>query len=103
MSVRAVSVGNMRPMCCYEVEGMFLIPDGRCAVRCFRGAETTELAVRIRDFLKLPDGLQFELHNAGDADCQVRTLLSPSPSRRLLYDDSELRAPQATVSPPAAV
>ena len=75
--MRAVSVGNIRPMCCHEVEGMVLILDGRCAVRCFRGGEMTGLALRIRDFLKLPDGLQFEPHNTGDVDCQVRTLLSP--------------------------
>jgi hypothetical protein len=37
----------------------------------------TGLAVRIRDVLKLPDGLQFEPRNAGHVDCQVRTLLSP--------------------------
>lgn len=82
---------------------MFLISDGRCAVHCFRGGEMTGLALRIRDFPKLPDRLQFELHNMDHVDGQVRTLLSPSPPRRLLYDDSEPWVPQATVSPPATV
>jgi hypothetical protein len=81
MSVYYVSVGRVgrqhAPVRCYEEKGMFLIPDARRAVCCFRGAEMTGLAVRIRNFLKLPDGLQFELHNAGDVDSQVRTLLSP--------------------------
>jgi hypothetical protein len=103
MSMQAVPVGNLRPMCCHEVEGMFLVPDGRCTVRCFRGGEMTGLAPGMRDFLKLPDGLQFEPHNTGDVDCQVRNLLSPSPPRRALYNDSEPLAPQAAVSPPATV
>lgn len=101
--MRAVSVGNMRPICCHEVEGMFLIPDGRCTVRSFRGGEMTRPALGIRDFLKLPDGLQFEPHNAGDAACQVRSLLSPPPFHRPPYPDSEPLAPQAAVSPPATV
>jgi hypothetical protein len=56
-----------------------------------------------RDFLKLPVGLQHELHNTGDMDCQVQTLLSPSPPRRPRYHDSEPLALQAAVSQPATV
>ena len=101
--MRAVSVGNMRPMCCHEVEGMFPIPDGRCTDRCFHGRELTGLAPGIRGFPKFPDGLQFEPHNTGDVDCHVRNLVLSSSLRRPHHHDSELLTPQAAVSPPASV
>ena len=98
--MQALSVGNMCPMCRHEVEGMFLIPDGRCIVRCFHGGEMTGLTLGIRDCLKLSDGLQYEPHNTGDVGCQVRNLLSPSPPRRPLTHDTEPLALQAAVSQP---
>ena len=98
--MQAVSVGNMRPMRCHEVEGMFLIPDGRCTVR-FRGGEMTGLAPGIRHFLNPPNGLQFEPRNTSDVDCQVRNLIPPSPPHQSLYHDTEKLASPAAVSPPA--
>jgi hypothetical protein len=98
--MQALSVGNMCPMRCHEVEGMFLIPDGRRTVRCFRGGEMTGLALGVRDFLKLSAGLQCEPHNTGDMECQVRDVLLPSPPRRPFYHHSEPLAPQAAVSQP---
>jgi hypothetical protein len=103
MSLQAVPVGNMLPKRCHKVEGMFFIPDGRCKVRCFRGAQMTELALGGRDFPKRPVGLQHELHNTGDVDCHVQTLLSPPPPGRPRYHDSEPLAPQAAVSRSATV
>ena len=67
--MQAVQVGNMLPMRCHKVEGMFFIPDGRRTVRCCRGGDMTELALSGRDILKRPVGLRYELHNAGDMDC----------------------------------
>jgi hypothetical protein len=103
MSMQAVPVGNMLPMYCHEVEGMFFIPYGRCTVRCFRSGKMTELALGGRDFLKLRFGLQHELHNTSDVDCQVQTLLSPTPPRRPRYHDSVPLTLQAAVSQPATV
>jgi hypothetical protein len=100
MLMQAVPVGNMLPMHCHKVEGMFFIPDGRCTVRCFPSGQMTELALGGRDFLKLPCGLQHELHNTSD---EVQTLLSPTPPRRPRYHDSVPLALQAAVSQPATV
>jgi len=47
--------------------------------------------------MKLPVGLQHELHNTGDIDCQVQTLLSAPAPRRPHYNDPELLALQAAV------
>jgi len=63
----------------------------------------TELAPDGRDFLKLPVGAQRELHNMGDMDCQVQTLLSPSPPRRPRFSDFEPLKLQAAVSPGATL
>jgi hypothetical protein len=103
MSLQAVPVGNMLPKRYHKVEGMFFIPDGRCKVRCFRGAQMTELALGGRDFPKRPVGLQHELHNTGDVDCHVQTLISPPPPRRPRCHESEPLAPQAAVSRSATV
>jgi hypothetical protein len=82
---------------------MFPIPDGRCTARCVRGGEMIGLVLGIRHFVKPPDGLQFELRNTSDVDCQVRDLNPPSPPRWALCRDTEKLAPPAAVSPPAAV
>jgi hypothetical protein len=42
--LQAVPVGTI-VLRCHKVEGMFLIPDGRCTVRCRCGSDTTELAL----------------------------------------------------------
>ena len=79
--VDAGRVGRQHaPMRCHEVEGMFLIPDGRCTVR-FRGGEMTGLAPGIRHFLNPPDGLQLEPRNAATwtARCGTSYRLTPSP------------------------
>ena len=76
--MQAVLVGNMLPMRCHKVERMFLIPDGRCTVRCHRGGDMTALAPGGWDFLKLP--------------------VSPSPPRRPRFSDPEPMALQAAVS-----
>jgi hypothetical protein len=44
--MQALTVGNMLPMRCHKVEGMFFIPDGRCTVRCCRGGDMTQLALQ---------------------------------------------------------
>ena len=86
--VDAGRVGRQHAMRCHEVEGMFLIPDGRCTVR-FRGGEMTGLAPGIRHFLNPPNGLQLEPRNTSDVDCQVRNLIPPSPPHQSLYHDTE--------------
>lgn len=42
IAMPAVPVGNLLPMRCHKVEGMFFIPDGRCTVRCCRAGDMTE-------------------------------------------------------------
>ena len=95
MSVQTVPVGNMIPRHCHEVEEVFFILDGQCTVRCFADGEVSELALGRWDLMKLPIGLQHELYNTGDVDCQVQTLLSAPQPRRPQYDDPELLALQA--------
>jgi hypothetical protein len=51
--------------------------------------------------MKLPAGLQHELHNTGDIDCQVQTLRSAPQPRRPHYGDPELLALQAAATPQA--
>lgn len=97
MSLQTVPVGNMIPMHCHEVEEVFFILDGECVVRCFEGEEVTELRLGKWDLVKLPVGLQHELHNVGDVDCQVQTLLSAPTPRRPHYADPELLALQAAL------
>ena len=99
----AVPVGDMLPMRCHEVEEMFFIPDGRCTVRRARGGEPTEPAPLGRDFLKPPIGLRHERHKTSDVDCQVQTLLSPSPHRRPRHHNSRPPALQGAVSQAATV
>lgn len=101
MSIQTVPVGNMIPRHCHEVEEVFFILDGQCMVRCFADGEVSELTLGRWDLLKLPVGLQHELHNTGDVDCQVQTLLSAPQPRRPQYDDPELLALQAAVGQPA--
>ncbi len=98
MRKQAVPVGDMLPMRCHEVEEMFFIPDGQWTVRRARVGEPTELAPDDRDFLKPAIGLRHERHRTSDVDCQVQTLLSPSPPRRPRHHNSEPPALQAAVS-----
>jgi quercetin dioxygenase-like cupin family protein len=100
MSIQTVPVGNMIPKHCHEVEVVFFILDGQCTVRCFAGDEVTELSLGRWDLMKLPVGPQHELHNTGDVDCQVQTLLSAPQPRRPQYEDPELLALQAAVTEP---
>jgi mannose-6-phosphate isomerase-like protein (cupin superfamily) len=95
MSIQTVPVGNMIPMHCHEVEEVFFILEGQCTVRCFDGNEVTDLALGKWDLVQLPVGLQHELHNTGDVDCQVQTMLSAPTPRRPHYNDPELLALQA--------
>lgn len=95
MCKQAVPVGDMLPMRCHEVEEMFFIPDGRCTVRRARGGKP---APGGRDFLQPPIGLRHERHRTSDVDCQVQTLLAPSPPRRPRHHNSEPPALQAAVS-----
>jgi uncharacterized cupin superfamily protein len=97
MSVQTVPPGNMIPMHCHEVEEVFFILDGECLVKCFQDTEMTELRLGKWDLVKLPVGLQHELHNTGTVDCQVQTLLSAPAPRRPQYNDPELLALQAKV------
>jgi hypothetical protein len=98
MPKQAVPVGDMLPMRYHEVEEMLFIPDGRCTVRRTRGGEPTRPAPVGRDFLKSPIGLRRERHKTSDVDCQVQTLLSPSPHRRPRHHNPEPPALQAAVS-----
>jgi hypothetical protein len=101
--MQAVPVGNVRPMCCHEVEGMFFIPDGRCTNRCSRRGEMTELALGRRDFLKPPVGLRREPRDTGGVDCQARTLLSPLPPPLPRCHGPRPLAPRAAVSRPVTI
>jgi mannose-6-phosphate isomerase-like protein (cupin superfamily) len=95
MSIQTVPAGNMIPMHCHEVEEVFFILEGQCTVRCFEGGEVTDLALGKWDLVKLPVGMQHELHNTGAGDCQVQTLLSAPAPRRPQYHDPDLLALQA--------
>lgn len=95
MSIQTVPVGNMIPMHCHETEEVFFILDGQCTVRCHEDGATTDLHLGKWDLVQLPIGLQHELFNTGEVDCQVQTLLSTSQPRRPQYNDPELLALQA--------
>lgn len=98
MSVQTVPVGNMIPMHCHETEEVFFILAGQCLVRCYEGDEVTDIALGQWDMVQLPIGLQHELFNTGEVDCQVQTLLSTPKPRRPQYNDPELLALQARVT-----
>jgi mannose-6-phosphate isomerase-like protein (cupin superfamily) len=98
MSVQTVPVGNMIPMHCHETEEVFFILAGQCLVRCYDGDEVSDLTLGQWDMVQLPIGLQHELFNTGDVDCQVQTLLSTPQPRRPQYNDPELLALQAQVT-----
>ena len=95
MSIQTVPVGNMIPMHCHETEEVFFILEGSCVVRCFQDDEVADISLGKWDLVKLPVGLQHELHNVGDVDCQVQTMLSTPQPRRPQYNDAELLQLQA--------
>ena len=97
MSIQTVPVGNMIPMHCHETEEVFFILDGQCLVKCYEGGEVAELHLGKWDLVQLPIGLQHELFNTGDVDCQVQTMLSAPKPLRPQYNDPELLALQAAV------
>jgi mannose-6-phosphate isomerase-like protein (cupin superfamily) len=100
LSVQTVPVGNMIPMHCHEVEEVFFILEGQCTVRCFADGEVSDLSLGRWDLVKLPVGLQHELHNTGDVDCHVQTLLSAPQPRRPQYDDPALLELQRAAEAP---
>src|SRR4051812_32433744 len=90
LSIQTVPAGNMIPMHCHETEEVFFILDGTCRVWCYDGDEITDIDLGKWDLVQLPVGLQHELYNTGDVNCQVQTMLSAPQPRRPQYNDPEL-------------
>lgn len=95
MSVQTMPPGNRIPVHCHETEETFFILDGECIVNVFRDDETVTLKLGRWDLVSVPAHVYHDIHNEGDVDCAVQTLLSKPQPDRPHYQDQRLLNLQA--------
>ena len=87
--------GNRIPVHCHETEETFFILDGECIVNVFRGDETVTLKLGRWDLVSVPAHVYHDIHNEGDVECAIQTLLSKPQPDRPHYQDQRLLDLQA--------
>lgn len=95
MSIQTIPAGNRIPAHCHETEETFFVLDGSCTVNVFREDETATIALGRWDLVSIPAFVSHDVHNEGEVDCALQTLLSKTHPDRPHYDDERLRALQA--------
>ena len=95
MSLQTVPPGNRIPVHCHETEETFFILDGECIVNVFRGDETVTLKLGRWDLVSVPAHVYHDIHNEGDVECAIQTLLSKLQPDRPHYQDQRLLDLQA--------
>ena len=90
MSVQTMPPGNRIPVHCHETEETFFILDGECIVNVFRDDETVTLKLGRWDLVSVPPFVYHDIHNEGDVDCAIQTLLSKPKPDRPHYQDQRL-------------
>ena len=95
MSLQTMPPGNRIPVHCHETEETFFILDGECIVNVFRGDETVTLKLGRWDLVSVPAHVYHDIHNEGDVECAIQTLLSKPQPDRPHYQDQRLLDLQA--------
>lgn len=95
MSIQTIPPGNRIPAHCHETEETFFILDGRCRIQAFRGSETASIELNRWDLISIAPHIYHDIHNVGDIDCAIQTLLSKARPERPNYQDPRLLDLQA--------
>jgi len=95
MSLQTMPPGNRIPVHCHETEETFFILGGECIVNVFRDDETLKLMLGRWDLVSVPAHVYHDIHNEGDVECVVQTLLSKPKPDRPHYQDQRLLDLQA--------
>jgi len=95
MTIQTIPVGNRIPEHSHETEETFFVLRGDCIVNVFRDDETFTVTLHEWDLVSIPPSASHEVHNSGEVDCALQTLLSKTHPDRPRYKDQRLLDLQA--------